>query len=336
VFWKCESPVETARKASIRLFSFSFYIVPTQKGEAMDTLPEDLTDCCFVHITLDSCRFDSAQIAKPPNLSNLGPLVSARTLTPYTATAHAAAWLGHFPSAHQSGMPYYNETVRQPFRIATGPERDANKKCGMRLEGTNILEGLRIRKYATVGFGGVSQFSSGSWLRTQFPWSDFRYFGPDMDEEPLAVRDATTFPLNNVPEILDLLAGQRADLWYFFLNDQASHYPYDWGEGISEELENKVFPYLKLNLRSHQLTAEVRDYLTPYNQKLHLMQVVGLMQYTDPKLGGLFRGLRKLTKRPIFTIVHGDHGEYFGEDGLYGHMHGGKYDMTVPLWIGMV
>ncbi|MBD3365968.1 hypothetical protein GF360_01340 [candidate division WWE3 bacterium] len=303
----------------------------------MKALPESLEGFNILHVVLDSLRFDSASRADTPVLDSLGPLIAARTLAPYTPAAHAAAWLGHFPSAPTSALPYYNETVRQPLRITTGPARDANKGCGMLLDGADVLDGLCRKGYSTLGWGGVSQFSTGSWLR-QFAWDHFTYFGVDMDEEPLAPRAPETFPLNlnRVGEILSTMSDYGKVPWFLFLNDPAPHYPYDWGEGITEEVREEAFPLLKLNLRSHHLAMEKRDMLALYAPLLQQMQVDGLERYIDPGLGELFKGLRQISDRPVFAIVHADHGEYFGEDGLYGHMHGGIYDMTVPLWIGVL
>lgn len=285
-------------------------------------------------IVFDSLRYDSAVIAETPNLDRLGPLRKAWTLSSYTPASHTAMFLGHLPSVTQTKVPYYNETIKQPWRITTGPARDAGKNCGMLFEGNNVIEGYRSLDYYCLGIGGVSQFSSGSFLRTAFPWSKFVYYGPDMDEEPLAVRDGKTFPLNHIEEIASFL--EEENNWFLFINNPESHYPYDWGWGIPKEVE-EVFPVLKkgLNLRSHKLKPKQKRALAKRSFALHQMQIKGLEQM-DHKLGKLFSLLQSQSLEPIYVFACADHGENFGEEGLYGHMHATKECLSVPLWVGIL
>ncbi|HUW21760.1 MAG TPA: sulfatase-like hydrolase/transferase [Candidatus Bathyarchaeia archaeon] len=246
--------------------------------------------------------------------------------------------MGHLPSIASALEPYYNEVARQPFRITTGPARDAGKGCGILFDGNNVIEGFRQLGFHVLGVGGVSQFSTGSFLRTAFPWSKFFYFGPDMDEEPLTERKPETFPLNHVEEIVSHLGKYvgRHGQWFLFINCPEPHYPYDWGEGIPEEV-HAVFSTLSqgLNLRSQKLSATTKLVLAAQAKNLHQMQINGL-EALDPKFGQLFDGLRSITSREIFVFVTGDHGENFGEDDLYGHMHPTKECMSVPLWMGVL
>lgn len=295
---------------------------------------EDLRNFNGILVTFDSLRYDSAALARTPNLNDLGQLMKATTLCPYTPGAHTNFFLGHLPSITHPQMPFYNETIRQPWRITTGPGRDSNKGCGILFEGNNVVEGYRRLGFHVQGIGGVSQFSSGSFLRTAFLWSDFKYYGPDMDEEPLAFRELESFPLNHADEIADLLKGK--DKWFLFINCPESHYPYDWGEGISEDIRT-VFPTLKkaLNLRSHKLLPTEKALLATQASNLHQMQITGL-ESMDHKLGKLFDELKQTSKRPIYAFCCADHGENFGESDLYGHMHPSEECLKVPLWMGIL
>lgn len=297
-------------------------------------LHNNLVDKNGVLIVFDSCRYDSAVLAKTPNLDGLGPLMKAWSLATYTPAAHTAMFLGHLPSVTSPLIPYYNETVRQPWRITTGPARNANKGCGILFNGDNVIEGYRLLDFHVQGVGGVSQFSSGSFLVERYPWSDFKYFGPDMDEEPLVPRKRKTFPLNNIPEIIATLKGKEK--WFLFINMPETHYPYDCGGGIPYEVRS-VFPILKkaLNLRSHQLSPVERSILTDQGARMHQMQMNALEE-VDDKIGFLFSELKKISEREVYTFVCGDHGENFGEQNLWGHMHPTEECTSVPLWMGIL
>lgn len=302
----------------------------------------NLAEACGLLITLDSCRWDTAVMAGTPNLDKwLGPAQKAVTLSTYTPTAHAAMWLGHLPTVRQQPwLPYYTEFVRQPWRITTGPSRDADKDCGILFQGNNVIEGYRRAGFFVQGIGGISQFSTGSYLRTAFPWSEFIYYGPDMDEEPRTPRRRKTFPLNNIRQIVEMLKTQEK--WFLFINCPEPHYPYDWGDGIAEDIRRDVLALVKFNLRSLTLSSEEADTLAAVNagQRLHAMQIAG-MKEMDRKIGDLFSFLKANCHWPIYAVVCADHGENFGEIGpegkpLYGHMHQTFECFEVPLWMGII
>ena len=300
---------------------------------------EPLKEFNTVLLVFDSLRFDTAEIANTPNLDRVGELRRAHTLATYTPAAHFAMWAGHIPSTRDNiQVPFYHEPSKQIWRITTAPDRDANKGCGILFEGTDVVDGFRRLDFHVQGIGGVSQFSTGSALRTMFDWSNFIYFGPDLNEELMKPREPQTFPLNNLDQIVSRLKKQSK--WFLFINNPESHYPYDWGEGIDDTIQQEALPKLGkvLNLRSTKAgSGKVAHDLMPFANQLHEMQIKGL-EAMDIKLGKLFNELKMLSQRPICVVAVGDHGENFGESlddtALFGHMHPSPESIQVPLWIG--
>ncbi len=295
---------------------------------------KDLRPFNGILLVFDSCRYDTAKEASTPNLNSVGELMRADTLDTYTPASHTSMFLGHLPSVPDGVTPYYCESVHQPWRMVTGPARDADKGCGILFEGNNIVEGYRKLGFHVQGIGGVSQFSRGSYMRTAFPWSNFKYYGEDMDEEPLVKRAKVDFPLNHVDEIVGMLTGPKK--FMLIINMNQTHYPYDCGEEIDENIQANAFPLLKqaLNRRSYKTDKKVLADLLPFADDLHQMQVRA-MESIDQKLGALFEGLRSFNQ-PTYVFALADHGESFGENNLWGHMHPTLECTSVPLWMGLL
>lgn len=318
-------------------------------------IPEnlDLNGCNIVLITLDSLRWPGvAEIAKIPYLrKTLGEIYPAFPQSGYTLASHVAIYGGHIPTKIGSALPYYTPTARHPFRICCGPARDKGKKVGLLLQGNSIIEGLKKLGFYVFGTGGVSQFSTGSFLTVAYPWDKFTYYGTPMDEEPMEERALTTFPLSHIGEICENLKNRNQ--WFFFMNSPEFHYPYDYGEGIPKEIL-PILPNLYRTLSYRSLLPDpgydkaayekkIADFdtLAPFAEKLKNMQRVAL-EVVDAKLNVLFDGLKSISQRPVVIIVCGDHGENFGETWdltgkpCYGHLRFTKEVMTVPLGMGVL
>ncbi len=306
----------------------------------LENLPP-IKDANIVWLVPDSCSWDCAQRARTPNLDAIGSKREAWTLAPYTPAAHAAMWAGHFPSTRGGdNLPFYHEPTKQMFRIVTAPDRDANKGCGILLAGTSVIDGFRKIDFHVQCVGGVSQFSDGSWLRTGFPWSDSIYFGPNLNEEQMKPREPKEFPLTHVDEIMKRIP--RTGPFLLSLNAQETHYCYDSGLGIPDDIQ-KVLPTLGkvLNLRSTRTdpdTMRAKEILEPFAERFRQMQVDAL-EIFDTRVGSLLEAVKiRGGDRPTIVIAHGDHGENFGDmfegQKVWGHLHQSRECMTVPLWIG--
>jgi hypothetical protein len=290
----------------------------------------DLSEKNVVFVTLDSCRYDVAGAAHIPFIKSIGELRRARTHGSFTVPAHHAFFAGHLPVVLEEPLTdYSSEAACQLWRIKTGRTLDEKRRFGLLFAANNVIAGYRELGFKVLGVGGVSQFSEGSCLRAYFG-DDFLYFGPNLDEEPLRERDPGTFPLNNLDTIVRNIADH--DRWFLFVNCPETHYPYDIGNGISDEVR-EAYATLRGSLNLREGAAVPRS-LGP---KLHDMQRTAL-EYIDDQLGKLFELLPR--SRDTVVVVCADHGENFGEwfagKPRWGHMVPTEEVMEVPLVIGQM
>jgi membrane-anchored protein YejM (alkaline phosphatase superfamily) len=292
------------------------------------TFSNEMENKNVVFVTLDSCRYDVAEKAEIPTIRSVGELRRAYTHGSYTPSAHPAFFAGHLPAVLEGKKePYYSDSKKQLWRIATGPVRDS-APVGLLLKGKDVLEGYRNLGFYVLGTGGVTQFAKGSQLRTYFG-DEFLYYGLQLDEEPLSPRKKEHFPLNHIDEIVDRLA--EHENWFLFVNCPETHYPYDIGDGISDEIQ-RSFPELKkvLNLREGEtkLSDDFADTLKEMQKRA--------LESVDYKLGLLFDSMpRKKDTLMVICSDHGDNfGEYFAGRRRWGHMFPSPEVMQVPLVIG--
>ncbi len=295
-------------------------------------LLNNLEDKNVLFITLDSCRYDTAQKANIPTIRSLGEVKRAHTHASYTVPAHTAFFTGHLPAVlDHPPSKYYSESAGQLWRIKTGKGRD--REAGIVFNAQNILEGYRQLGFSIVGAGGVSQFTDGSFLRNFFKKDEFMYFGRNLDEEPLHSRNVQEFPLNNLNPIIKRIKDK--DKWFLFINCPETHYPYDIGNGFPVEIQ-QYFPelYKNLNLRE---TDELQTIPDEIYAMLHDMQIKAL-EYVDTRINELLKMLPK--NKDTLVIIASDHGENFGEvfNGRqrWGHLLPTKEVLEVPLLISVI
>ena len=121
--------------------------------------------------------------------------------------------------------------------------------------------------------------------------------------------------------------------WFLFINTKETHYPYDTGEGYS----NEVIPLLEKMQRHLNLRHDNEEFTKEELEILHKMQISAL-EKTDERLKKLVDELPR--NKPILAIICADHGESFGEK-FYGfqrcgHLHPSTEVIQVPLLISLI
>lgn len=274
------------------------------------------TDHNALLITLDSCRYDTFQKANTPNMNKIGKLQKAVTHGDYSLPSHASIYAGHIPRVESDLTPFW--------RLTAATKTDT--PLGVLLDGSTIQEGYRNRGYTIRGFGGVVYFHDDDGiLRQPYKEGEFVQFS-----KRVGVRGCKyppkreSFPFCNVDEIADSV--KDAENWFLFINAPETHWPYCVEKSDDPQIEELI-----------AYSEEFRNGRYGRNQKfsyenggniLHELQVKSL-EFVDSMFGYL---LDRLTgDKPIAIVICGDHGEAFGENGMWGHMLNLQEVMTVPI-----
>lgn len=250
-------------------------------------------------ITLDSCRWDSFQMAGCPNIKDLLDMRVAYTHATYTMPSHLSIYSGILPSTLEL-LPYYNRFSKQLFRLNNRKNVDADAYMHFETGTINIIQGFKERGYLTYCLGAVG------WFRNPMLTEDF-------DEFVFTGIDY----LQQQNLILQFIKKEKKP-FFILLNIGETHDPYEFGGKIRES-----------NLSRARMR---KGFESGYIEEDHLKQVEA-MRYIDYQLSFLLDHIKRL-KRDTIVVICADHGECFGEDNLYGHGFYHEKIMEVPLGIG--
>jgi hypothetical protein len=248
-------------------------------------------------VTLDSLRYDTA--AKDPDQPGLGPPVRAMAPGHFTFASHAAMWVGATPGVPGLGRPFLDPKWARLFRMVNNriPAREGD---GFSLPGRNIVEGFGRLGYRTIGTGAVDWFDpetpTGAWLVQDFQ----RFFFPGRT----AAIDAQLLWLG------EQLAGTTGPA-FVFLNAGETHVPYFHEGAPWSPRENPCVPF---GTRNDRATCEHRQR--------------ACFEFVAASLAPLLDAFADGT-----TLVTADHGDCWGDDGLWEHGTWHPKTMEVPLWL---
>ncbi len=257
-------------------------------------------------LSLDSCRYDTFALAHSrgsiPNLASIAPLHKAMAPSYFTYGSHAAIWMGFTPGISDSCEPWLNPKAGKLFRMAyagsSGQDDD-----GFQLQGANIIQGFRKLGYKTIGSGAVDWFDPSTQTGEVLgaPFENFHFAG-------------NTWSLGNqLNWIEDQLKQTPNDQPVFvFLNIGETHVPY-WHEGASWD----CWPSPCVPFGGKECSAEASR-----------VRQQACLEWVDKQLASL---LERFSNSTILAFA--DHGDCWGEDGLWEHGVSHKETLTVPLLI---
>jgi hypothetical protein len=169
------------------------------------------------------------------------------------------------------------------------------------LDGRTIVEGFTRRGFKTIGTGAVGWFNphvpTGRHLSEHFE----RYFYP-----------GNSYSLNRQLDFIvsELKAAGSSDV-FVFLNVGETHVPYYFNGAEWDPDDNPCVPFQKINRE-----AECR-------QRQHRC-----CEFADGMLCNLLAAFSQST-----ILICGDHGDCWGEDGLWEHGVSHRCTLTVPLLV---
>lgn len=249
-------------------------------------------------ITLDSLRWDVFKAAKLPTMKSqqYGPAWSHAT---YTLPAHTSFFMGKMPHSFDGNFCDWaarsnnREIAGIPLWRITSPESPG--PGDLKLTGKNLIHGFKSAGYATIGTGGVNWFNTGhqSHISQLEDFEYFKWFGP----------------YTHGPEQLE------------------------WSLRVARTVSPNQAFFMFINFGETHHRFQNADHMTPTdygNARKCFEAQVRSVEFLDKLVDKLIND-DSIGKADI--LICGDHGECFGEDGLWGHGFYHPKVMEVPLAI---
>jgi len=255
----------------------------------------DRTSILFV--TLDSCRLDTFEAARAPHIKGVGPMHRAMAPGNFTYASHAAMFMGFTPGVASRAEPLINPKFGKIFKI-TGASFPSKGTEFLTVKGHNVIDGLGRIGFATIGAGAAAWFAPET-LTGQNLVRDFERFYHPGDTMSLGKQLAW------IDRQLDELDDQPV---LCFLNVGETHVPY-WHEGCGWSKDSPCVPFGTRNdaqeCRRRQLAC---------------------LEWVDGQLAPLIARFAHAN-----TLICSDHGDAWGEDGLWEHGIHHDVVLQVPL-----
>lgn len=266
----------------------------------LDIMAPRQSERSLLFITLDSCRYDTFRTTDAPNLKSVGKLYRAMAPGNFTYGSHAAMFVGFTPGVPERLEPYINPKYGKVFRMVGSAASSGKGGDFFALEGRNIIEGFKRQGYLTVGTGAVRWFDpqteTGRTLSQDFD----AFFYP-----------GDTYSLEKQLHWFSQYLQDVSRPTFAFLNVGETHTPYYYPGAPWSPEDNPCIPFAKENRR-----RECRR------------RQQACLQYVDRLLRPLLDSFRSAT---IFICA--DHGDCWGENGLWEHGFHHPKVLEVPLII---
>ena len=252
----------------------------------------------ILFITLDSCRYDAFVEARAPNLKSLSPLHRAQAPSHFTFGSHSAFFMGFTPGDASRREPYVNPKYGKIFRMEGGGHPGAAPPL-VTLSGHSIIDGLKKLGYRTIGTGAVNWFNparpTGQVLSADFDTFGFAA-GPKLQKQVEWIDSS----------LEQLSAGTPA---FVFLNLAETHVPYYYDGAPWDPTYSPARAFGENN-----------------NADEARRRQVACIEWCDKVLEPLLARFADDT-----IIACADHGDCWGEDGLWEHGISHEKTLEVPL-----
>jgi len=253
----------------------------------------------FLFITIDSCRYDTFAKANAPHLKSVGALYKAMAPGNFTYSSHAAMFMGFTPGIATIAKRYVNPKYGKIFKMVNVGFPGKGTEY-ITLEGRNIIDGLKKIGYRTLGTAGVGWFDTntetGKRLTEDF---DTFYFS------------GNTYSLNKQLMWISEQLSKNAQPSFVFLNIGETHVPYYFEGAPWDKAYNPCVPF------------------SPHNNAQECQRrQSACLEYIDRAIAPLVDAFQEAS-----IIICADHGDCWGEDGLWEHGIHHEKVLEVPLII---
>lgn len=251
----------------------------------------------ILFITLDSCRYDTFEAAKAPNLKSVGELYQAMAPGNFTFASHAAMFVGFTPGVAERRQPYVNPKLCKIFKME-GAGFVGNSEPFLTLPGRNIVDGLNRLGHLTLGSGAVEWFNPATATAKQLigDFAKFYFHG-------------TSYALDHQLAWLERELATADQPVFAFLNVGETHVPYYYAGALWDPRVNPCVPFGPNN---DARECRVRQ--------------LACLEWVDRRLSNILDRFQNAT-----IVVCGDHGDAWGEDGLWEHGIHHRAVLEVPL-----
>ena len=248
-------------------------------------------------ITLDSCRFDTLSSCTVPVISAVGPIHKVMAPSYFTYASHAAMFVGFTPGDGMSQEAIVNPKCGKLVRLHGGgsPSR-ANDRFVLR--GRSMMEGFNNAGYITAGTGAVKWFDDSSDVGRLLV-QDFQHY----------MYAGNAWSLRKQLQWLSETVGGARRPVFAFINIGETHVPYYY-EGA---------PWSNADVTC-------RAFASSNNAVESARRQAACLTWVDQAIAPLVGAFSKAN-----IMICGDHGDAWGEGGVWEHGFHHPKVMEVPM-----
>lgn len=252
----------------------------------------------FLFITLDSCRFDTFVKSDIPAIKGVGPYYRAMSPGNFTFSSHKAMFVGFTPGIPSEKKSFLNPKYGKIFKMVNGGFTGKGTEY-LELGGRNIIDGFKINGFAALGTAAVGWFDPSTDTGKSLTEDFDQFFYPG---NTFSLRKQVEWALTHLDRYKDTPV-------FLFMNIGETHVPYYYEGAPWSHEDNPCVPFSDDN---DAVKCRTR-------QK-------ACLEYVDSMLEPL---IRRFVDHNI--LICGDHGDCWGEDGLWEHGIHHEKVFEVPL-----
>ncbi|CCN69741.1 sulfatase-like hydrolase/transferase [Vibrio nigripulchritudo] len=251
----------------------------------------------FILITLDSCRWDTFNVSNSKFMKSTNAFKKAYSQGTFTLPSHISMFSGIFPHSFEK-INLYNRFQKNLFWLIEG-RKGVTPYSKFSPPPKNIISGFKEKGFNCIGTGAVEWFSS-ELLTCDF--DEFFYSGIHAEEQ-------VKFCLERI---------KSTEKFFHFINFGETHEPYKHGGKIEKSTISRA------RMRNNENVGFIEE---------DFLKQVSSVEFLDSIIELYLKEVSRKTNYNTIVLICADHGECFGEDGLYGHGFYHEKVMEVPLAI---